>query len=85
MDWSDNNCPEVLRNVGKARRVWNRLGKLLRQEGADPRVSNMFYRAVVQSALIFGAKTWVLLEAMSSKLEEVHMGFLQWITRKRVV
>ena len=43
LERSDNKWPAVLWNVGKARRVWNRLGKLLRREGADPRVSAMFY------------------------------------------
>ena len=57
LDWSDYNWAEVLRNVGKACRVWNRLGKLLRREGAKPRVFAMFYQAVVQSVLLFGAET----------------------------
>ena len=29
LDRSDEDWPEVIRNVGKARRVWNWLGKLL--------------------------------------------------------
>ena len=43
LDRSGDDWPAVLRNVGKARRVWNRLGKLIWQEGAEPRVSGMFY------------------------------------------
>ena len=35
LDRYDNDWPAVLRNVGKAYRVWNRLGKLLRKEGAE--------------------------------------------------
>ena len=31
LDWSDDKWPAVLRNVGKARRVWNWMGKLLRR------------------------------------------------------
>ena len=57
MDQSDYNCPAVLRNIGKSRRVWNRLGKMLQLEGVDPRVSAMFYRVMVQSFLLFGADT----------------------------
>ena len=41
LDRYDKNWPAVFRNIGKARRVWNRLGKLLR--GAEPRVSTVFY------------------------------------------
>ena len=34
--------PAVLRKVEKACRVWNRLRKIIRREGADPRVSAIF-------------------------------------------
>ena len=85
MDQSDDDCPEVLRNVRKARRVWNRLGKLLRREGAEPRVSAMFYRSVVHTVLLFGAETWVLSEAMSRNMERVHVDFLRRITGQREV
>ena len=44
-----------------ARTVWGRLGKLLRQGGADSRVLEMIYRALAQAVLNFGAETWVIL------------------------
>ena len=50
---SDNIWPAVFWNVGKA----GHLGKLLCREGADPQVSEMFYREVVQAVLLFGAET----------------------------
>ena len=31
LDRYDDICPEVLWNISKAHRVWNRLGKLLRR------------------------------------------------------
>ena len=54
----------VRQNIMRARLVWGRLGKLLRREGADPRVTEMFYRAVVQEILLHGSKTWVLCAEM---------------------
>ena len=36
---SNDNWPVVLRNIWKARQVWDNLGELLRTEGADPFVS----------------------------------------------
>ena len=42
LNQSDNDWLAVRRNVGKACRVWSRLEKLLRKEGAEPRVSTMF-------------------------------------------
>ena len=43
LDWSDDDWSAVLRNIGKACRFWKQLGKLLRREGMEPRVSVMFY------------------------------------------
>ena len=51
---SDDNWPEVLRNIWKERQVWGHLGKLLRQEGVDLFVSEKFYRSVVHAVLLFG-------------------------------
>ena len=39
----------------------------------------MFYQAVVQSVLLFGADTWVLLPEMSRNLEGVRVGFLRQV------
>ena len=61
------------------------MGKLLRREGAYPRVSAMFYLAVVHAVLIFGVETWVLLKATSWKLEGLHVGFLKQIIVHRSV
>ena len=80
---SDDKWPAVRRNVGKAHRVWSRLGKLLRREGADPQISEMFYLAVLQAVLLFGAETWVLLTEMSRKLEGLHVGFLRQVTGQK--
>ena len=56
---------------------------MLRREGADPKVAEMFYRAVTQAVLLFGLDTWVILAAMERILEEVEMGFLTQITVNR--
>ena len=47
LDWSDDNWPEVLCNISKERQLWVRLGKILWRKGAEPTVSEKFYRAVV--------------------------------------
>ena len=49
LDRPDNDWPAVCWNVGKARRVWSRLVKLIRREEEEPRVSTMFYREVFQA------------------------------------
>ena len=68
LDQTDDDCPELRRNIMRARLVWGRLGTMLRQEGVDPRVAEMFYRAVVQEILLYGVDKWVLLAEMDNKV-----------------
>ena len=50
---SDDDWPEVVGNLKKARNSWSRLTRILGREGANPRVSGVFFKAVVQKVLIF--------------------------------
>ena len=54
---TERDLVEVHRNISKVRAVWRRLGKLLRQEGENIRVSDLFYREVIQTFLMFGSDT----------------------------
>ena len=58
-DW-----PEVAFNIRKAQANWGRLARILGREGADPKVSHIFYTAVTQQVLLFGAESWVLTKRM---------------------
>ena len=77
LEWLDDNWLVVRRNVRKERQVWSWLGKLLRSEGEEPRVSEIFYPAVVQTVLLFGVETWVLLEKMARNMEGLYVGFIR--------
>ena len=66
-----------------ARSVWGRLGTLLLQEGADPKVLASFYRSVVQAILLYGSETWALSVSMAKRVEGAYIEFLQMITGKR--
>ena len=46
---ADNDLLAVVGNLGKARKSWGRLSRILIREGADPKVSGTFYKAVIQS------------------------------------
>ena len=67
----------------RARSVWGILGTLLRQCGEEPRVSEIFYRMVVQAILLYGSETWVLSASMENRVEGTHTEFLRLITGKR--
>ena len=57
LDQTDDNWPAVRWNITRLGKVRERLGEFLRREGEDPRVTEMFYRAVTQAVLLFGLET----------------------------
>ena len=42
--------------------------RILSREGAAPRVSGFFFKAVVQAMLLFGSETWVVIPCMGKAL-----------------
>ena len=54
IDQIDDDWSAVRQNIMCARLVWGRLGTIMRREGAEPRVLEMFDRAVAQAILLFG-------------------------------
>ena len=48
--------------------------------GTYKRLSVLFYRVVIQAVLLFGADSWVLLDAITREVESNHVGFLSQIT-----
>jgi hypothetical protein len=69
---TDDDWPDVVKNLVKARKRWATISWVLIRDGATPRISAMFYKAVVQSVLLYGSETWVLSPKMLSKLEGFH-------------
>jgi hypothetical protein len=76
-DW-----PAVRYNMRKARSRWARVSSLLRREKASPKVSGYFYKAIIQSVLLFSSETWVLPEAMVRLLEGFHNTIARRITNR---
>ena len=54
MSAGENYCMVVVGKLGKDWKIWVWLTRILVQEGADPRVSSMFFKAVVQEVLLLG-------------------------------
>jgi hypothetical protein len=70
----DNDNVQVVRaQLCKARSTWARVRNVLQAQNAAPRVSAMFYKAVVQSVLLYGSKTWVLSKTVMAQLEGFHI------------
>ena len=74
----DDDWPSVAGNLGKARKSWGRLKRILRREGADKRVLGNFFKAVVQQVLLFGAEIWVVMPITERAL----ISFIHRATRR---
>ena len=74
--FDDGDTQAVRGKLAEARRVWARISRILRAENAYARVCGMFYKATVQSVLLFGSKTWVLSPATLQRLDEAVRGNL---------
>ena len=55
--YDDNDAQAVRGNLKKARGVWSRISRIIRAENASPRTCGIFYKATVQSILLFGSET----------------------------
>ena len=68
----EDDWPAVYQNLSKAHKQWGRIACMLSWTGASLRTSSMFYKAVVQSVLLYGSKTWTLSSTMLKVLGGFH-------------
>ena len=52
----DDDWPTVVGNLRNARKSWARMMRILGREGAEPRISGMFFKSVVQAVLLLGQR-----------------------------
>jgi hypothetical protein len=69
---TDDDWPAVYHNLSKARQRWTRVSRVLTREGAGVRTAASFYKAIVQSVLLYGSETWVVTPAVLKVLNSFH-------------
>ena len=79
----DCDVPAMRANLKKARGVWARVSKILREENVPPRVGGMFYRGIIMSVLLYGSETWCLPQAEMRALEGFHVAAARVLTGMR--
>ncbi len=62
--------------------MWVRVSQVLRAENTTPRVATKFYKAVMQSVLLYGSETWNLTRAVFAQLEGFHVRAAYKMARK---
>ena len=80
LEESDDDWPALQSNLKKARAKWGRIGRILSREQANPRVMATFYKAIIQSVLLYGAETWVLTKCMMQPLRGFHQRCARHLT-----
>ena len=80
---AEDDWPVVVGNLRKVRKSWARLERTLGREGANPRVSGIFFKAVVHVVLLFVLEMWVLIPCMKQALESFQHGVTKWITGRQ--
>ena len=50
----DSDAPAVARNLKRARQKWGMIGRILSNKKAHPKTMATFYKAVIQSVLLYG-------------------------------
>ena len=68
----NSDWPALFSNVKKARKRWGMLVRILDKDGATNYAKGMFYRAIIQSVLLYGVETWTVTPAMMKVLESFH-------------
>jgi hypothetical protein len=67
-----NDKIAVQHNLSKAQKRWGRVSVILKREGADKKTMSNFYKAIVQSILLYGSDTWELPQDAYNPLNTFH-------------
>ena len=77
---TENDWPTVVRNLARAKKVWSRMSRIISREGATPQVSGLFFKAVIQTVMLFGAETWVVNPHTGKALGGFQNQVARWLT-----
>ena len=78
---TDDNWPEVIANIQKARKSCSRMDLILGWEVADTRILGHIYIEVVESILLFGLEIWLVTPHIKRILGGFHQSVVQRILR----
>ena len=63
LDYKDDDMKALDNQLTKARAVWGRIGKILKKRvDSNIRIMSIFYKVILQTVLLYGAKSWVLTD-----------------------
>ena len=78
---TDDDWPEVVRNLAWVKTVCRRMSHILSREGVMPQVSGFFFKAMIQVVMLFVAETWVFTPYMGKAM----VGFQTHVARRMML
>ncbi len=73
LTYDANDSQAMQSNLKKVGKSWAQVSCVLRTENASPKVSGVFYKAIIQAVLLFGSETWRLCPLSLKSLEGFHI------------
>ena len=84
LDSGDDDNHAALRQLARAREKWGRIGKVLRCEGANPRIMGYFYKAIVQAVLLYGSESWTVSDTIIRQFRSFHNRVARFLTQRHI-
>ena len=72
LTYNNKDILAMRHNLQKARAKWAMIRQLLARDNATPQISAIFYRAIVETVLLYGSETWAITRPMLNTLESFH-------------
>ena len=80
----DSDDAAIKYNLQKAREKWGRIGKILSKKDANNKTMGSFYKAIIQSVLLYGSESWVISNHSMKTLRSFHRRCARYITGKHI-
>ena len=81
---NDDDTPCIQENLKKARKRWASVAKILKTEGANPKVMAKFYLTIVQAVLLYGVESWVMKKIDLISLRSFHRRAVRYMTGRHI-
>ena len=83
MTTGDDDWTTVAGNLRRYHKSWTHMNMILVEEGADPKISGLFFKAFVQVVILFGSEMWVLNPRMERALRIFQHRVVRQITGRQ--
>ena len=79
-----DNCDKsaIRGNLKRARQVWGQIFKIIAKKEVAPKFARMFYHAVAAAVLLYGSKTWCIMETAHRPFDGFRIEKVQHIRGK---